>query len=214
MKTTNFGKIIKKIRKENSITQKEFANKYNVSPQTISNWESDKSLPDEKLISKISKDYNINFSSEEHILRNKVYIISFLAFSILIACTLSIKPPELDEFNYNAIQSDCKVEAIADYDENVRIIHSLAVNYCEDLGKTNYNKITAVLYSEINDETIEISSYEDNKSENNIEIFLNELTLSINDYSQLKNKQLYLLITAEYQSNINIYRIPLTITEN
>lgn len=54
------GKNITKIRKQNNLTQADFAEKYYVTRQTISNWENGKSYPDLETLVKISDDFNIS----------------------------------------------------------------------------------------------------------------------------------------------------------
>ena len=54
------GKNISKIRKDNNLTQDDFAEKYFVTRQTISNWEIGKTYPDLETIVKISNDFNIS----------------------------------------------------------------------------------------------------------------------------------------------------------
>ena len=44
------GEFIKKLRTENHLTQKEFADKYGVTYQAVSKWENGKNLPDMSLI--------------------------------------------------------------------------------------------------------------------------------------------------------------------
>ena len=46
MNQEKFGKIIKKIRKEHHLTQKDLADKYNVTYQAVSKWENDLATPD------------------------------------------------------------------------------------------------------------------------------------------------------------------------
>lgn len=48
------GQMILKIRKEYGLTQEEFAKKFNVTRQTVSNWENEKSYPDLLTLVKIS----------------------------------------------------------------------------------------------------------------------------------------------------------------
>lgn len=48
------GQTIVKIRKEHGLTQEEFAKKFNVTRQTVSNWENEKSYPDLLTLVKIS----------------------------------------------------------------------------------------------------------------------------------------------------------------
>ena len=54
------GKKIIKIRKENDLTQEDFADKYSVTRQTVSSWENSKSYPDLDTLVKISDDFNIS----------------------------------------------------------------------------------------------------------------------------------------------------------
>ena len=54
------GKNILKIRKDNNLTQDDLAEKYYVTRQTISNWETGKSYPDLETLVKISDDFNIS----------------------------------------------------------------------------------------------------------------------------------------------------------
>ena len=53
------GEFIKKLRTENHLTQKEFADKYGVTYQAVSKWENGKNLPDMSLIKQMSEDFNI-----------------------------------------------------------------------------------------------------------------------------------------------------------
>ncbi|MGO2082428.1 helix-turn-helix domain-containing protein [Vagococcus sp.] len=54
------GEKIKKIRKENNLSQEEFSEKFKVTRQTVSSWENKKSYPDLETIMKLSEDYKIS----------------------------------------------------------------------------------------------------------------------------------------------------------
>lgn len=54
------GKKIVEIRKNNKLTQEDFAEKYNVTRQTISSWENGKSYPDLETLVQISDDFSIS----------------------------------------------------------------------------------------------------------------------------------------------------------
>lgn len=56
----NLGKKILKIRKDNKMSQDEFADILNVTRQTISNWENSKNYPDIETLIKISDKFNIS----------------------------------------------------------------------------------------------------------------------------------------------------------
>ena len=60
MNQQEFGQLIKQIRKENNLTQKDLADKYHVTYQAVSKWENGLNMPDTSLLKEISKDYNIS----------------------------------------------------------------------------------------------------------------------------------------------------------
>ena len=60
MEQEKIGKFIKKLRKENNLTQKDLADKYGVTYQAVSKWETGKNIPDISLLKEISKHFNVN----------------------------------------------------------------------------------------------------------------------------------------------------------
>ena len=56
----DLGNKICKIRKDNNLTQEEFAERYNVTRQTVSSWENCKSYPDLDTLVRISDDFSIS----------------------------------------------------------------------------------------------------------------------------------------------------------
>lgn len=59
----SIGKTIQLIRKENRITQDEFANIFYVTRQTVSNWENDKCYPDLDTLVAISERFSISLDA-------------------------------------------------------------------------------------------------------------------------------------------------------
>ena len=59
----SLGQTIIKIRQENKLTQEEFAKKYSVTRQTVSNWENEKSYPDLVTLVRISNDFKYSLDS-------------------------------------------------------------------------------------------------------------------------------------------------------
>lgn len=55
-----FGKRIIELRKNKGMTQEDIAELFDVSRQTVSNWENSKSYPDITLLYKISEEFNIS----------------------------------------------------------------------------------------------------------------------------------------------------------
>lgn len=56
----NIGEQINNLRKQHGLSQDDFANLFNVSRQTISNWENGKSYPDLEMIIKVSDYFKIS----------------------------------------------------------------------------------------------------------------------------------------------------------
>ncbi len=56
----NFGDEIKRIRKEQSLTQEQLASQLNISRQAVSNWENNRNLPDIEMLITISNVFHIS----------------------------------------------------------------------------------------------------------------------------------------------------------
>ena len=54
------GKTIKELREKRKLTQKELADKINVSDKTISKWETGKGLPDIGIVEELSKALSVS----------------------------------------------------------------------------------------------------------------------------------------------------------
>ena len=63
MDQEKIGSLLKKIRKENNLTQEKFAEKLGVTPQAVSKWENGKNIPDISILKEIKKLYNIDLDS-------------------------------------------------------------------------------------------------------------------------------------------------------
>lgn len=55
-----FREQIKELRKENQLSQEQFASKIHVTRQAVSNWENDKNLPDIETLIRISDIYHVS----------------------------------------------------------------------------------------------------------------------------------------------------------
>lgn len=55
-----FGQKIKEIRKQNALTQEQFAQQLNVTRQAVSNWENDRNLPDLELLIMIADLFHLS----------------------------------------------------------------------------------------------------------------------------------------------------------
>ena len=59
----DIGQKIQTIRTDHGMTQAEFAEKFHVSRQTVSNWENNKNYPDLSILRSISNEYDISFDT-------------------------------------------------------------------------------------------------------------------------------------------------------
>ncbi|MBS6184246.1 MAG: helix-turn-helix transcriptional regulator, partial [Clostridium celatum] len=97
----NIAMTILKIRKEKKMTQEEFAKLFNVTRQTVSNWENEKSYPDLQTLIKISDMFEISLDTlmkgdktmvkkfDKELLQNKL-IKNILKISSIIIAILVI----------------------------------------------------------------------------------------------------------------------------
>lgn len=58
-----FSEQIKKIRKDNHLTQEEFAKRVNVTRQAVSNWENDRNLPDIETLIVIVQEFQLSLDA-------------------------------------------------------------------------------------------------------------------------------------------------------
>ncbi len=227
MDQDKIAKLLKQIRKENNLTQKDFADKYNVTYQAVSKWENGKNLPDMSLLKKISDDFNISldgiFEGEIRKQNKKNHIvlilglIAFLLFIILII--FLIKNNNNDSFEFKTISANCsnfEITGSIAYNDRKSSIYISNINYCggEDLEK--YDEIVCTLYESDGKTTKEIDKYKyDNTKKISLEEFLKTLSFNIDNYQSMckifKKDSLYLEINATKNDKTTTYKVPLNL---
>ena len=93
MDQEKIGKFILDLRKKNKMTQKEFADKLNVTAQAVSKWENGRGIPDIEILKKISTEFHINIDSilngtEQKKKISKKHIIITIIILILLGLTI------------------------------------------------------------------------------------------------------------------------------
>ena len=120
----DIGQKIYEIRKAEGLSQTEFAEKFHVTRQTVSNWEHGKNYPDMETLIKISDEYGITFDelikSDKELIRSidrsrKVASKSMLIFAILGilvvgAVLIKLMPGIVSKFYYDPTKIVAKVE--------------------------------------------------------------------------------------------------------
>ena len=159
MDTEKIGQLIKKIRKENHLTQKQFADKYGVTYQAVSKWENGKNLPDVSLIKEICKDFNMNMESmlegtlakEKKKKRKIIFILGTLLLIILLGATFVIVFKNKNDFEFKTISTTCKeftLNGSIAYNNNQSSIYISNIDYCGKKDNTLYEEISCSLYEE------------------------------------------------------------------
>ena len=233
MNPDKVGKFIKKLRKDNNLTQKDLADKYGVTYQAVSKWENGINLPDVSLIREMSKDFNIsvedildgeisNSSKERH--SNKVlYIILLILFALIIIFIFHlINDNNKSTYSFKTFSSTCsefKVSGSIAYDKNKSSIYISNIDYCGGDDTTEYKEIQCNLFENQYNSNIKISSCKSVSGRIKLEEYLDEVELNIDNYKQACSKynddSLYLEINATREDNkVITYKIPLSLNDN
>lgn len=228
MDQDKIANLIKTIRKDNHLTQQQLADKYHVTYQAVSKWETGKSLPDMALLKKMSKDFNISLDDfvdgvyQKRKDRKSIILILIGIVIVLIGIIIVIKLNHNDFF-FSPLKSTCDnftINGSIAYNKNKSSIYISNIDYCGDDDKYEYQKIICTL-NERNNGTINVIDnyvYEENTLKT-LDEFLKEVTFKIDNYSQMctnyQQDSLYLDIEATDSNNkVTKYHIPLKIEED
>lgn len=220
MDQEKIGKFIKDLRIKNNLTQKEFADKYNVTYQAVSKWENGKNMPDLSLLKDICKDFDVSLddliNGEKSVKKSyKKYIIIGI-ICIVIVLFLVIKNNNNGDFNFKTITSSCDAFNISGsiaYNDKKSAIYITNIKYCGGDDTKEYEIIECTLYESHEDIEKKISSYKyDGDKKIKLERFLENVTFKVDGYKKTcdEHNSLYLLINATDDSkNITTYKVPL-----
>lgn len=219
MNQEKIGKFIKELRIKNKLTQKEFADKYNVSYQAVSKWENGKNIPDIAILKQICDDFNVNIdellSGEK---KNKYKYLIYIGIIILILIiVLIVMHPK--GFEFKTISTTCDnftINGSIAYNKDKSSIYISNVNYC---GEENikYDRIECILYDSKDNINKEISSYtKDNSTKLTLQEYLEGAKFVIDNYASscknYKDNKLFIEIKAYNKDKITSYNIPLQLT--
>ena len=220
MDQEKIGKFIKDLRIKNNLTQKEFADKYNVTYQAVSKWENGKNMPDLSLLKEICKDFDVSLddliNGEKSVKKSyKKYVIIGI-IGIVIVLFLVIKNNNNGDFNFKTITSSCDAFNISGsiaYNDKKSAIYITNIKYCGGDDTKDYEIIECTLYESHEDIEKKISSYKyDGDKKIKLEKFLENVTFKVDGYKKTcdEHNSLYLLINAtDDNKNITTYKVPL-----
>lgn len=228
MNSNKVGALIKKLRKDNNLTQAEFAKKYGVTYQAVSKWENGINFPDIVLLKQICKDYNVSldeiFEGENAKNKgtNRVLLVMIIILIIVFAFSVVNMYRKSDTFKFKTITTTCsefEVSGSLAYDKRSSSIYISNINYCGGDDKNTYKEIECNLYEKTSDNPVLISSCKSDDRNITLEEYLENVKLNIDNYSSnCKNyseNSLYLEIKATSGGNKTVmYKVPLKLNDN
>ena len=162
MDQKKIGSLIKKIRLDNNLTQKEFADKYNVSFQAVSKWERGFNLPDVAILKQIADDFHLDVNElldgtikndDNHKKNNKkkkILIIIGIIVIISLIVFVTIKLVNKEDFQFKTLSSNCSnfdITGSIAYNSNKSYIYITDIKYCGTVDNTKYQSILCTSYS-------------------------------------------------------------------
>ena len=225
MNQEKIGNLIKKIRKDNNMSQQEFANKYNVTFQAVSKWENGKNIPDISIVKKICSDYKLDindFLDAKPNRKKKYYIIFIVIIAILIGLIVFFIYKTPSSFEFKTITASCKdftVSGSMAYNDKKSSIYISHVDYCGGDDNKKYESIKCDLMEESGYNLYLVERCEKVGSNTTLEDYLKDITFNIDkedkSCSRYAKNPLYLIIRAtDYDGNIKDYEIPLELSDN
>lgn len=213
MDQEKIGKFIKEIRTKNNMTQKDLADKYNVTYQAVSKWENGKNLPDVYLLRQMSKDFNIDVEDLLDGVKKKKtkkllpIILLIIFFIIIISFIILNNNKTFNSKTLSSLCSDFNVTGFISYDSKKSSIYISNIDYqgCDD----------DEIYYKINSELLESDNLIASNSittESSLKDYLKDLKFYIDSYEQVckkyDNDSLHLKIYAYGKKNM-VFDIPL-----
>lgn len=228
MNQEKIGSLIKKIRKENNLTQQDFAKKYGVTYQAVSKWENGKNIPDIALLKEICSDYNIDINelldNNYKVKKKNIPLLILIGILVITFITIFLLITNKNEsFHFKTLSSSCKnftIKGTLAYNNNQSSIYISNIDYCGGDDKIKYKKIECILYEKEKDNVTKLIKKNTSKESNiAIEEYLKDFTFKINNYDRLcktySKNSLYLTIKATNNNDkVTTYDIPLTINDD
>lgn len=145
--------------------------------------------------------------------------ILFVALSVILI--VIFKPFQKDnDFQFKTLSTECEnfnISGNIAYNENKSAIYITNIKYCGGDNTEEYKQIECTLYESNNNMERKISSFKSNHEKIKLEAFLQNVTLSIDNYEkackEYQQNSLYLSINAtDYNEKITSYKIPLKLS--
>lgn len=220
------GSLIKQIRLDNHLTQKDLADKYGVTYQAVSKWENGTNLPDISLIKEICNDYNIDVNDflDGNNIKNKPKVNNYKSINLLIGILIGViiiaigiaiyihyqhkNTPTIDLKKITTTCDSFKIRGNLAYNKESSTIRISEIEYCGGDDTKKYDSITCILKE--NDNVIYTCEEKNNIK---LEEYLDKISIKVDNYKQTckiyKEDTLILSIEAKENNKTTSYTIPL-----
>lgn len=227
MNQQKVGEFIKKLRKENHLTQAEFAEKYGITYQAVSNWEHGKNLPDIALLKQIADDFNVSIdellgSEKKTLKKDNKYLIISVIIAVALIILFIIYLNKHNDFEFKTLSANCsnfKISGSISYNKDKTSIYINNINYCDTSNEKEYVKIECILYEKYNniEKQISTSNYQSDTTIK-LEEYLKNVEFTIDNYDRIckmyTSDNLYLRINAtDINNKTETYQIPLLLND-
>lgn len=227
MNQQKVGEFIKKLRKENHLTQAEFADKYGITYQAVSNWEHGKNLPDIALLKQIADDFNVSIdellgSEKKNLKKDNKYLIIGVIIAVALIILFIIYLNKHNDFEFKTLSANCsnfKISGSISYNKDKTSIYINNINYCDTSNEKEYVKIECILYEKYNniEKQISTSNYQSDATIK-LEEYLKNVEFTIDNYDRIckmyTSDNLYLRINAtDINNKTETYQIPLLLND-
>ena len=227
MNQQKVGEFIKKLRKENHLTQAEFAEKYGITYQAVSNWEHGKNLPDIALLKQIADDFNVSIdellgSEKKNLKKDNNYLIISVIIAVALIILFIIYLNKHNDFEFKTLSANCsnfKISGSISYNKDKTSIYINNINYCDTSNEKKYVKIECILYEKYNniEKQISTSNYQSDTTIK-LEEYLKNVEFTIDNYDRIckmyTSDNLYLRINAtDINNKTETYQIPLLLND-
>lgn len=234
MEQDNVSYQIKKIRKENKLTQLQLAEMLGVTFQSVSKWENGKNMPDITLLNKISTEFKIDINillngekSNVIAVENKQYIKLFLVILTIIIisffcfCLSNLTNHEnnmkLTQITTSA--SDFNISGSLVISNNKAIIHVSDIKYTGEKKDIVFKSLTFSLIEDYNNTLSKIDEHTISNNDLSFEKIVENISFVVEDYTSdcdtFNCNNMYIKVYAIDENDKTItFEIPFTSIEN
>lgn len=226
MDQNKVGNFIKHLRKQNHLTQKEFADLFGVTYQAVSKWENGLNIPDIAILKEISNKFNVDINDllEGEVKKKKnvfKYVLVGALLIFIVGFVLILDPFHESDFTFKTVRSSCKdfdVLGSMAYNDNKTSIYISSIN-CLNMDLEEYSNITCILYEQVENTKTEISRTTYEGEPVTLNDYLKTVEFNIDDYETTckyyTEDSLSIELKAEDKDGkVITYEIPLVLNEN